>query len=58
MIDINAQLPANAYGESFRESRMREIRTYGSMREEQDARHGMQLLSHVGETRILMYAEA
>jgi hypothetical protein len=37
---------------------MREIRTYGSRRGEQDAVHGMQLLSHEGETRIPMYAEA
>jgi hypothetical protein len=58
VIDLNAQLPASACGESFRESRMREIRTYGSMRGEQDARHGLQLLSHDGETRIPRYAEA
>jgi hypothetical protein len=56
--DSSAQLPVNAFGESSRESRMREIRTYGSMRGEQGARHGMQLLSHEGETRIPGYAEA
>ena len=54
VIDVDAQLPVNAYGESFRESRMREIRTYGSMRGEQDAVHGMQILSHDGETLKLM----
>lgn len=58
VIDLDARLPANACGESFRESRMREIRTYGSMRGEQDAKHGMQLLSHDGETWIPRYAEA
>jgi len=53
-----AQLPANAQGESFRESRMREIRTSGLTRGEQDAMHGMRLLSHNGEILQLRYAEA
>ena len=53
-----AQLPAYAHGESLRESPVREIRMLGLMRGEQVALHGKQLLSHKGETRIPMYAEA
>jgi len=49
---------ANAQGESFRVSRMRENRTSGSMRGEQVAMHGMRLLSHNGETLKRKYAEA
>ena len=49
-----AQLPVNALGESFRVSPVREIRTLGLTRGDQFAMHGMQLLSHDGETPKLM----
>jgi len=58
VINRTAQLPANAQGESFRESPVRENRTLGLMRGDQVAMHGMWIMSHDGETLIRMYAEA
>jgi hypothetical protein len=45
-----AQLSANAQGESFRVSPVRENRTLGLTRGDQFAKHGMRLMSHNGET--------
>ncbi|MDF1594454.1 MAG: hypothetical protein P1P89_23325 [Desulfobacterales bacterium] len=58
MIDRTAQLPANAKGESFRESPVRENRTLGLTRGDQVVMQGMRIMSHDGETLIRMYAEA
>ena len=58
MIDRTAQLPANAKGESSRESPVRENRTLGLTRGDQVVMHGMRIMSHDGETLIQMYAEA
>ena len=54
MIVAIAQLPANAQGESFRVSPVRENRTLGLTRGDQFAIHGMRLMSHDGETLKLM----
>ena len=54
MIVPVAHLPANAQGESFRVSPVREIRTLGLTRGDQFAMHGMRLMSHDGETLKLM----